>query len=557
MGPRVVRIFISYAREDAEIARRIYRDLKALGAEPWLDTECLLPGQKWSQEVGKAIRSSDFFLALLSNTALGKRGYVQKELREALSVLDEIPEGSIYLLPVRLDDCRPENPKMEELHWVDLFPSYQTGFEKIVRVVRPPNMPREGLPVPSKVEDEADLSRQGWGIIFPAHSDTAVRDALRPLLQLRRDQAARRDERFYREFSQDTAYRPGDSYLQFLAQNGVGPGVPDPSRVPSYLLIVGGPEIVPFEFQYDLGIQYRVGRLHFDSTDEYRNYAESVASVEAGEYRPSRRAAFFSTRHEGDVSTQLAETQLTTPLFESISQAIPDWNLRNVAGAQSTKLAFLSLLKGKDRPDFIFVACHGLSFPLEHELQATDQGSLVCADWPGVQAKVDREHYVSASDIDPLVDLRGLQLISFAEFGAGTPRKDDFGYAPWGYQPFSLDLAAQPFVSHLAKRLLGRRCGASALLAHVNRTWTSSFTWKGAGPQIQTFVNAVGAVLSGKPIGLAHKYFSTRYAELTANLSSKLAASVSPSTEMTLLWIATVDARNYVVIGDPAARIAP
>jgi TIR domain len=554
MSQRAPKVFISYAREDAEIARRIYRDLRALGARPWLDTEDLLPGQKWSQEVGKAIRASDFFLALLSNTALGKRGYIQKELREALSVLDEIPEGSIYLLPVRLDECRPDNPKMEELHWVDLFPSYQTGFEKILRVVRPPNMTPVGVPMPLRNEDDADLGRRGWGIIFAAHSDPAIRDALRPLLELRRAQATHHDERFYREFTGDTAYRAGDSYLQFLAQNGVGPGVPDPGRIPYYLLIVSGPETVPFEFQYDLAIQYRVGRIHFDSTDEYRNYAQSVVSVETGGFRTSRRAAFFSTRHEGDASSRLAGDQLVTPLFESTSLAFPDWKVRSVAGAQSTKLELLSLLRGKDRPDLIFVVCHGVSFAPDDELQASDQGSLLCADWQGLGTPVHRKDYLSASDIDASGDLRGLQFISFAEFGAGTPRKDDFAWSAAGGQS-SKDLAARPFVSPLAKRLLGKPGGASALLAHVDRTWSTSFSWQGAGPQIQTFVNAVGAVLSGKPIGLAHRHFSARYAELSANLSSKLAAGGNSPSELRQLWIATMDARNYIVIGDPAARI--
>ncbi|MGA7413605.1 MAG: hypothetical protein WBW33_24230 [Bryobacteraceae bacterium] len=330
--------------------------------------------------------------------------------------------------------------------------------------------------------------------------------------------------------------------------------MPDPTRVPSYLLIVGGPEAVPFEFQYDLSIQYRVGRIHFDSVDEYRNYAESVTSVEAGGCRASRRAAFFGTQHEGDTATRLASAQLTAPLFESTSLAFPDWELRNVAGAQSTKLAFLTLLEGKVRPDFIFVACHGIGFPSEHELQVCDQGSLLFADWPGLGAPVQRQHYLSASNIGADSDLRGLQLISFAEYGAGTPRKDDFAWLPSG-NLLSKDLTAQPFVSALAKRLLGRYNGASAILAHVDRTWAYSFNWKGAGPQIQTLVNAIGNVLSGKPIGLAHKHFSARYAELAANLSSRLAAGNSSPVELQQLWIATVDARNYVVIGDPATRV--
>jgi hypothetical protein len=146
---------------------------------------------------------------------------------------------------------------------------------------------------------------------------------------------------------------------------------------------VGGPETVPFEFQYDLGIQYRVGRLPFDSPDEYRNYAESVASIETSGYRASRRPAFFSPRHEGDDATRTAVDHLTVPLIESTSLAFPDWNLRGVVGPQATKLELLTLLKGEDRPDFIFAVAHGVVFKPDHKLQVTNQGSLLCADMCG------------------------------------------------------------------------------------------------------------------------------------------------------------------------------
>lgn len=190
-------------------------------------------------------------------------------------------------------------------------------------------------------------------------------------------------------------------------------------------------------------------------------------------------------------------------------------------------------------------------FARNDKLAEMDQGSLVCADWPG-SGPVLREHYVSASDIGAFSDLRGLQLIRFTAFGAGSPSKTDFAFVAGG----NPEIAPQPFVSPLAKRLLGRRRGASALIAHVDKTWDSSFTWTGAGPQIQTFVNAVGAALSGKPIGLAQRHFSARYAELATNLASKLVVDAGYSKELVQLRMATVDARNYIVFGDPAARIA-
>lgn len=130
------KVFISYAREDQEVAERIYRDLSKSGVQVWIDSHSLLPGQNWKLEIEKAIQESNYFLALLSSNSLSKRGYVQKELRKALNVLDEFPDTEIFLIPVRLDNCEPSHPRLAHIHRVDLFPLYEDGFSKILKVLR-------------------------------------------------------------------------------------------------------------------------------------------------------------------------------------------------------------------------------------------------------------------------------------------------------------------------------------------------------------------------------------------------------------------------------------
>jgi len=56
-------VFISYAKEDSDAARRIYNDLRVAGLNPWLDKESLLPGQNWEIEIRKAIKSSRYFIS--------------------------------------------------------------------------------------------------------------------------------------------------------------------------------------------------------------------------------------------------------------------------------------------------------------------------------------------------------------------------------------------------------------------------------------------------------------------------------------------------------------
>jgi hypothetical protein len=149
-GPRdisdsPIRVFISYAREDAHIAQRLYSDLEQAGVVPWLDTENLLPGQNWRTAIEQAINMSTYVLALLSSNSITKDGFIQKELKIALDLLDEVSETKIFVIPVRLDDCTPHDNRLQDLHWADLFPSYRAGLHKVLTAILPQQEPHDVL----------------------------------------------------------------------------------------------------------------------------------------------------------------------------------------------------------------------------------------------------------------------------------------------------------------------------------------------------------------------------------------------------------------------------
>jgi len=127
------RPFISYAREDLAIASKLYEDLCALGTEPWMDKKDLLGGQNWRMAIRRAVRESSHFIALLSSNSVSKRGYVQKELREAISVLEEFPPDEIFVIPLRLENVEPTHEALKDLHWIDLFPSYEEGLRELAK----------------------------------------------------------------------------------------------------------------------------------------------------------------------------------------------------------------------------------------------------------------------------------------------------------------------------------------------------------------------------------------------------------------------------------------
>lgn len=102
-------IFLAHAKEDKVFVRNFYNRLKENGLEPWLDEENLKPGVRWDDEIREAIRKSRFFIACLSKRSVTKTGYVQKELKMALSELEEKAPGINYFIPALIEDIELPN----------------------------------------------------------------------------------------------------------------------------------------------------------------------------------------------------------------------------------------------------------------------------------------------------------------------------------------------------------------------------------------------------------------------------------------------------------------
>ena len=126
------KVFLSYVREDEQVVRALYRDLKAEGIQPWLDKEDLMTGVEWDRAIRKSIRQSDFIVICISSRTAVKRGYIQRELRLALDCYEELPPGEAFLMPVRLEECEvPED--LLKYEYTDLF--RDDGFNRLVKSI--------------------------------------------------------------------------------------------------------------------------------------------------------------------------------------------------------------------------------------------------------------------------------------------------------------------------------------------------------------------------------------------------------------------------------------
>jgi hypothetical protein len=117
---RPLKVFLCHASADKPAVRWLYHYLVDFEVDAWLDKEKLSPGQDWRVEIPKAIKNSDVIIICLSKDSVNKEGYVQKEIKFALDKADEMPEGRIFLIPARLDDCNILH-SLERIHCVDLF----------------------------------------------------------------------------------------------------------------------------------------------------------------------------------------------------------------------------------------------------------------------------------------------------------------------------------------------------------------------------------------------------------------------------------------------------
>lgn len=125
------RVFLAYVREDQLQALRLCADLRARGADPWLDCERLMPGQNWPRCIEDAIEVADYFVPLFSRRSVTKRSQFHSELRYALECANRQPLEESFVVPVRLDDCRLPERITDTVQYVDLFPNWEAGIDEL------------------------------------------------------------------------------------------------------------------------------------------------------------------------------------------------------------------------------------------------------------------------------------------------------------------------------------------------------------------------------------------------------------------------------------------
>lgn len=359
-----------------------------------------------------------------------------------------------------------------------------------------------------------------------------------------------------------------DEWIDWLQENYFAPEL-EMKKVPHYILIVGGPDLIPFHFQPLLDSAASVGRIDFDSMEDLKTYINKIIHLEkAPSPIVSRDTIVFATNHGVDArgrfdATYFSHHYMAKPLADHIRNQC-GFNTHSIMADDATKVNLLEILR-KFKPALIFTASHGLAAPNESiELQKQLNGAICCHQ---IDIEPIDQRLFTANDV-PINEpfLEGSIFFQFACFGYGTPAESDFMH--WFNNP-TLN-TKEDFIAALPKILLAHPRGPLAFIGHVDTAWLHGFDdpnnphilerWH---PRIAPFVKIINMLLAVQPIGLAMADMNKRYDLGNAQLTSifdrlkrgKIQMTEDFQIRLANAFIHRSDAQNYMVFGDPAVRL--
>lgn len=471
-------------------------------------------------------------------------------------------DGKLNLLLCDADDCEPA------------FDKTQSG-QAAKKQGKADKVNPFGLWGEDKTQD---LRVQRWGVIAPEGPDgDRLLELIAPLIKLRAAQQGA-PVKTYR-------VRPDYDYVQAdeWRRNLFAPGGQMGREVPRYQLILGNLDQVGMATQLTQASDGFVGRLAFSDEQGYVEYVNKVIKAEAQRDRVKvglGAAKFFSV-HDGTASTMDAFEKLMDPGFalakeQNPSGEFPARSLESLGDrTDPDPQEFLNAVKTTD-PTVMLSMSHGAGTPKKMWKSLADklgrQGAMSFGKSAGL---------LTAADIGDRPFLPGGVWFMFACFGAGTPMRS--AYAHWleklrdaGQFPGSIEEVLRslpkegekPFIAALPQLVLRKENGPLAFIGHIDLAWNYSYDELDSKTHYARpgrYIDVLRSLLEGNRVGLAFRELMRFFGQVNTALTSRIDQTVagkvvapSPEEEATRghLWMLRQDLAGYMLLGDPAVRMA-
>jgi hypothetical protein len=423
---------------------------------------------------------------------------------------------------------------------------------------------REGLPHSQRPldfgtpADPCDWGNDdvGYGVLLPDNDQPAAAKAtgadtqppVRALLEARPKTVVLRwradlNGRFLRRYFVDGTHQ--DPTI------GLSPYGTAKGSLPRYVVIIGGPDVIPWSVQYALETRHAVGRLPLQE-DALGNYIDAMLAGWPDANIDVRAPVMWTVSHPGDITAEMRAV-IADPLAKKLRDPkLPRFS--HLLDTDATAAALLAKLDNSHTA-LLVTSSHGLA---EGETEIL-RGSL--------GLPMDIEHH--PVDLDSLVAAipGGAIWYSQACCSAGGDATSNYaGLLNPGTTAFETVQAVAALgatVAPAATRLLGRANPVRAVLGHVEPTfdWTLRVaeTGQGLGGHI---VSALSTNLfNQQPIGYAFGDYRAGVGELHSQwqaLHDKLADGLTEVREnLTRLRLSAIDRQSLVLLGDPTVTLPP
>jgi hypothetical protein len=347
---------------------------------------------------------------------------------------------------------------------------------------------------------------------------------------------------FIRRYFPDGSSQPP----QLLSPYGVGKG-----RLPRYVVIIGGPDAVPWSVQYALGTRRAVGRLPFLG-EELGNYVSAMLADWPDADVDARAPLMWTVDLPGDITAEMRAV-IANPLAERLTDPkLP--RFQHLTDGRASAAELLAGLRAA-KPALVVTSSHGLTEGAGDALAAT------------LGLPVDRAHAaVGLDDLDGAMPAGAIwHAQACCSAGSEGPSKY-VGLLGEGTTALGVVTSVAELGSRVAPavtRMLGRQRPVRAVVGHVEPTfdWTLRVaeTRQGLGGEIVAALST--NLYAGQPIGHAFSDYRTAVGELHTQWVSaaeqRAAGDQTQRPRLTRLRLSALDRQSMVLLGDPTVTLPP
>ena len=125
------KIFISYAKQDKVIARKIVSRLESGGISCWISPRDVKDTSNRNKETREAVRKCDTFIMILSKFS--------ENSNDQKSLIIKAAEAEIPIIPIKvgaLQDTLTMEYFLQTLEWVDIYgDGFETAYEVLIEII--------------------------------------------------------------------------------------------------------------------------------------------------------------------------------------------------------------------------------------------------------------------------------------------------------------------------------------------------------------------------------------------------------------------------------------